>query len=309
MNGYDSNVTQMRENNPAASTILDGAMGTELARRGIDTGLPLWSANALLSAPQSVYQIHRDYLLAGAQVITTDTFRTNTRTLLRAGLYPRMQELVHVAVALARQAVNETTQETGRARATIAGSLAPVEDCYSPWLTPADEEVLFAEHTELAGHLQRAGCDVLLVETMNTVREAAMAARAAASTGLPVWVSFMLGPDNRLLSGEGLEEALRAVMAYGPQAVLVNCLPVAQVGSALQALRRALPPGVRMGAYANAGHVEEAGWSMAHGVSPEAYAQAVLGWRQLGAQIIGGCCGTTPDHIAAVWRLEMINHR
>jgi S-methylmethionine-dependent homocysteine/selenocysteine methylase len=299
MNGYDSNVTQMRENNPAASTILDGAMGTELARRGVDTGLPLWSANALLNAPQTVCQIHRDYLLAGAQVLTTNTFRTNTRTLLRAGLYQRMQELVHVAVALARQAA----QETSRASAIIAGSLAPVEDCYSPWLTPADEEVLFAEHAELAGHLQRAGCDVLLVETMNTVREAAMAVRAAAATGLPVWVSFMLGPDNRLLSGEGLEEALRAVMAYRPQAVLVNCLPVAQVGSALEALRRVVPPGVKIGAYANAGHVEEAGWSMAHGVSPEAYAQAALGWRQLGAQIIGGCCGTTPDHIAAVWRL------
>ena len=269
-------MNELDESNREACVILDGAMGTELARRGVDTGLPLWSANALLSARQIVRQIHQDYLRAGAQVITTDTFRTNRRTLARAGLYEQMSELTHLAVALAlaRQAVDEVALERGHVRALIAGSIAPVEDCYSPWLTPQDETELLAEHTELAQHLYAAGCNLLLIETMNTVREAVAATRAAEDTGLPVWVSFMLGPDNHLLSGETLKEALHGVISHHPQAVLVNCLPVAQVPSTLDELRRNLPSDVLVGAYANAGHVEEAGWSMAHGVTPVAYGRA-----------------------------------
>lgn len=305
INRYDGRVNDLDESNREAYVILDGAMGTELARRGVTTGLPLWSANALLNAPHIVRQIHQDYLRAGAQVITTNTFRTNTRTLARAGLYEHMRELTHLAVALAREAVDEA-QKTRRVRALIAGSMAPVEDCYSPWLTPRDETELLAEHTELAQHLHAAGCDLLLIETMNTVREAVAATRAAEATGLPVWVSFMLGPDNHLLSGETLKEALQGVMVYHPQAVLLNCLPVAQVPSALNQLRQGVPADVRVGAYANAGHVEEAGWSMAHGVTPAAYAQAAGLWRRMGARILGGCCGTTPEHIAALTeRLEI----
>ena len=300
INRYDGRVNELDESNCEACVIHDGAMGTELTRRGVDTGLPLWSANALLSAPHIVRQIHQDYLHAGAQVITTDTFRTNTRTLERAGLYEQMSELTHLAVALARQAVDEVALEPGHVRALIAGSMAPVEDCYSPWLTPQSETELLAEHTELAQHLYAAGCDLLLIETMNTVREAVAATRAAEATGLPVWVSFMLGPDNHLLSGETLKEALHEVMAYHPQAVLVNCIPVAQVPLALDELRQEIPSDVLVGAYANAGHVEEEGWSMEHGVTPVAYAQAASGWRRMGARILGGCCGTTPEHIAAL---------
>jgi S-methylmethionine-dependent homocysteine/selenocysteine methylase len=211
-----------------------------------------------------------------------------------------MGELTHLAAALARRAVDEVAREHGRVRALIAGSMAPVEDCYSPWLTPQDEGVLLAEHTELAQHLQDARCDLLLIETMNTVREAVAATRAAQATGLPVWVSFMLRPDNHLLSGETLQEALRAVMVYHPQAVLVNCIPVAQVASALRELQRSVPSDLLVGAYANAGHVGDAGWSVEHGVTPVAYAQAASGWRRMGARILGGCCGTTPAHIAAI---------
>jgi homocysteine S-methyltransferase len=298
--GYDGCVKTLNASDHDVVIFLDGAMGTVLERRGVDTGLPLWSANALLSAPEVVYQIHRDYLHAGAQVITTDTFRTNTRTLVRAGVYERMGELTRLAVALAHRAVDEVARECGCERALVAGSMAPVEDCYSPWLTPRDAGELLAEHTELARHLYDAGCDLLLIETMNTVREAVAATRAAQVTGLPVWVSFILGPDNHLLSGETLAEALRAVMAYQPQAVLVNCIPVAQMSSALIELQQSAPPDLLVGAYANAGHVGDAGWSMEHGVTPVAYAQAVSSWRHIGARILGGCCGTTPEHIAAM---------
>jgi S-methylmethionine-dependent homocysteine/selenocysteine methylase len=277
-----------------ALTILDGAMGAELARRGVDIGLPLWSANALLTAPHVVQQIHADYAAAGATVLTANTFRTNARTLERAGLSGQSRELTFKAVTLARQVA-------ARLGIRVAGSMAPVEDCYSPWLIPQDEAVLLREHSELAHDLADAGCDLLLIETMNTVREAAAAAQAARATGLPVWVSFILGPDHHLLSGEPLREAIQAVLPFKPQAVLLNCLPVAQVADALALLRTLVTDAsVVIGAYANAGHVEDGNWSLAHGVTPDDYAQAAQTWQALGANIIGGCCGTTPAHIRAV---------
>ena len=290
----------------AGVLILDGAMGTELARQGADTGLPLWSANALLNAPDLVRQIHRQYIEAGAQVITTNTFRTNVRTLARAGMRGQVTELTCRAVTLAREAIAEASalaKHRPSPPILVAGSIAPVEDCYSPELVPLDEGLLLQEHGELARNLAQAGCDLLLIETMNTVLEASAATHAAAATGLPVWVSLMLGPDNHLLGGESLSDALLVVLPYRPQALLLNCLPVSQVTSALTLLSRILREMAHApvyGAYANAGHVGPAGWSMDHGVTPHEYTCAAREWAAMGAGIIGGCCGTTPEHIRAL---------
>lgn len=277
--------------------LLDGAMGTELERRGVDTALPLWSAAALDTAPQVVQQIHLDHIRAGAQVITANTFRTNLRALQKAGLAHRMRELTFRAVALARAAI----AESGNAQVRLAGSIAPVEDCYSPELVPTEEE-LQTEHALLARYLAEAGVDLLLIETQNTIREAVAAARAAASTGKPFWVSFVLDNQNRLLSGESLSDAVRAVLPFAPQAILVNCVPTSQVRAAVRLLRHATPREIAIGAYANAGRVDEATgiWTMEGGDSPQAYAEAARAWIAEGATIIGGCCGTTPEHIAAL---------
>jgi homocysteine S-methyltransferase len=282
--------------------ILDGAMGTELTRRGVDTTLPLWSASALDAAPGVVAQIHTDYLAAGAVVLTTNTFRTNARALAKAGVAHRARELTFTAVAVAHAAIRSRgAEERGRRPLPLlAGSMAPVEDCYSPDLVPSDDE-LAVEHGELARNLADAGVDLILAETHNTIREAVAAARAAHATGKPLWVSFTLGPDDHLLSGEALPDAVRAILPFGPQAVLVNCIPVAQVSSALRILRAATPMHIPIGAYGNVGHVDDTvGWTLTDAVTPEAYAEAAREWRDLGATIIGGCCGTTPAHIRAI---------
>ena len=295
--------------------ILDGAMGTELTRRGINTTLPLWSAQALTDAPDIVEQIHRDYIAAGAQVLTANTFRTNVRTMRRAGIDDGGQALTHKAIALAKAACKKEIREwRSEVKAQspipnlqsllIAGSMAPLEDCYSPELVPSDDE-LREEHGALARNLAEAGCDLILVETMNTIREAVIATQSAASTGLPIWVSFTLNAQHDLLSGETLRDAVNAVLPYQPKAVLVNCIPVAQVAGALAVLTD-LPglgkPGRSLvGAYGNVGHVDdEVGWTLTHAVSPAAYAEAAREWQALGATIVGGCCGTMPDHIAAL---------
>jgi len=288
--------------------LLDGATGTELQRRGVDTGLPLWSARALIEAPEVLSAIHADYIAAGADIITTNTFRTQRRTLTRAGIGERTRELTQRAVQIARAAAQRANRQVD-----VAGSIAPLEDCYSPQLVPPDDE-LQIEHAEMAQQLAEAGCDVLLVETMNTIREAVIAAQCARETGLPVCVSFVVGPGGRppdqidpigrdeqliLLSGESMAEAVAALRPIDPAAIMINCVPLAYSDRALAELRAAYPGPI--GLYANVGHADDqVGWTLTDDVLPAAYAQRAQQWLAQNAVIIGGCCGTTPEHIAAL---------
>ncbi len=280
--------------------LLDGATGTELNRRGVNTDLPLWSARALVDAPAVLRAIHFDYARAGAEILTANTFRTHRRSLARGGLGQRAGELTRQAVALARAAADEG----GGGPRWVAGSLAPLEDCYSPELVPPQPEVE-AEHAEMAAHLAAAGVDLILVETMNTIREAEAATRAALRTGLPVLTSFVCRTDHRLFSGESVTEAVAAIAPLGVAGLLVNCtpsttirLPFAELCAAVQAQAR--PPAIT-GLYANIGHTDAiTGWTNTADVSPLAYAQLAAGWLAQGARLIGGCCGTTPAHIAAL---------
>ena len=253
--------------------------------------------------------VQADYVTAGADILTTNTFRTHRRTLERAGVASRARELTQLAVQIAREAAQPAERLV-----FVAGSMSPLEDCYSPQLVPSDEE-LRREHAEMARDLADAGCDVLWVETMNTVREAVIAAQCARETGLPVCVSFVVGPDglppdlitagrgptNRLLllSGESIDDAVKAVQPIEPAAILVNCVPLAFSDQALAELREAHSGPI--GLYANVGHADDvAGWTLTDDVLPQAYAQHAQRWLEQGARIIGGCCGTTPAHIAAL---------
>jgi S-methylmethionine-dependent homocysteine/selenocysteine methylase len=283
--------------------VLDAAMGSDLDRRGLPTTLPLWSAVGLLERPDLVSQIHLENLLAGADVITTDTFRTTARTLRKAGLDP---ELAPVLDTLAVRLAVEARTEAGQPEAWIAGSIAPLEDCYLPTFeTPPD--IALAEHRAQAGNLAAAGVDLIMVETMPTAAEAEIALQAAIETGWPATVGFVCAmPDHgepvRLLSGETLSDAVARVSPLGPAAIFVNCAAPLVITAALRDLREltALP----VGAYANVGHVDdERGWSPDGGITGERYVEHAVEWIALGARVVGGCCGTHPVHTAALRRL------
>jgi len=277
--------------------VLDGATGTELERRGLRTPPPLWSAHALLDDPETVHRVHADYAAAGAELLTANTFRTQRRTLSQAGLGDRAAELTTLAVSLARRAAGS--------RSAVLGSSPPLEDCFSPERVP-DDDVLAREHGEHAHNLAAAGADAVLVETMNTVREAAAAARAARTAGLPVLVSFTCWRGARLLSGEPLDTAIEAVRDSDPIAVLVNCLPPANLGACLPALAGSRLP---FGVYPNLGAPVDRPDDAAVAARTDDHTPAELAgrareWLAAGARIVGGCCGTTPDHVAALTQLE-----
>ena len=284
--------------------ILDGAMGTELRRRGVDIGLPLWSANALISHPEIVSRIHLDYLEAGADIITTNTFRTTPRSFRNARLPDRSEALTVLAVRLAREAAAEFPDRS----VLVAGSIAPLEDCYRPDLVPSVRE-LMEEHREHAARLAHEGVDFLLLETMNTVREAVAACTAALETGMEVVVSFICRPDGALYGGESLETAVSAIAPLGPSAFSLNCISPRYLGTILRHLRdlTALPIAV----YGNVGEPgkEQQEERLVRDVDEAAYADHAASWIRTGAVIVGGCCGTTPGYIQALRKRTPQRHR
>ncbi|MBX2991286.1 MAG: homocysteine S-methyltransferase family protein [Bacteroidetes bacterium] len=278
--------------------ILSGAMGTELERRGIDIGLPLWSANALVHHPEVGLQIHKDYIQAGADIIVTNTFRTNQRVFKNANLPDHSLELTTKAVQLARQA-RDTFPDR---EILIAGCIAPVEDCYHPELVPNENDLL-AEHTELAGRLAELGVDFFLVETMTTIREAYAACKAAKATGKEVVVSFTCKKDGTLYGGEQLTDAIKAIAELQPTMFSLNCISpryltplIHQLKSVIGNLQSPIPFAV----YGNIGKPEVREGAMARDVDEKEYARFALEWRNLGASVIGGCCGTTPEYIRRI---------
>lgn len=269
--------------------ILDGATGTELARRGVDITGPSWTAAAITEYPSVLTQIHSDYVTAGAEIITANTFRTHARNLGAIGQAGRSRELTKQAVQIARAAAG--------GRAYVAGSAAPLGDCYTPGETP-DELLLLGEHRQHAENLAQAGVDLILVETQVTLREAVAAARAAVETGLPVFASYVCRGDGRLFSGESLNEGLQALQEWSPTALLVNCVPAEEIEGLLPTLKKFAPQHL-IGAYANTGRLHADGtWSNTAAVEPAVYAELAARWVSEGLSVVGGCCGTTPAHIS-----------
>jgi S-methylmethionine-dependent homocysteine/selenocysteine methylase len=278
--------------------LLDGAVGTELERRGCACPAPLWSARALIEAPDLVRDIHRDYVAAGAAIIVANTFRTSPRALHAAGLDAAGPTLVERAVALARAA---TTTEAPAAAAgppvLVAASIGPAADCYDP-SAAGDEATLRAEHARLADWIAAADPDLAWIETIGTVREVCAATQACRDRALPFVISLIVNEAGDLLGGEPLADAIAIIEAADPLAVGLNCIPPRGLTTLLPRLRkRTARPLV---AY---GHINDdrplPGWSYAQALDPPAYAAETRRWAAGGAALIGGCCGTTPAHIQA----------
>ncbi|MBX3269023.1 MAG: homocysteine S-methyltransferase family protein [Sandaracinaceae bacterium] len=265
-------------------TVLDGPLGTELARRGASTALPRWSASALTEAPALVAAIHRDYAAAGATVHTANTFRASPRA-YGAGWVRAARD----AVALARGAVPRAHR--------VAGSLAPLADCYRPDLSPGGGPAVEREHGRLAEVLADAGCDLLLCETFPCADEALAAVRAARATRLETWLALSAGYDATLMSPAAMADAARRAVDLGVAAVLVNCTPSARTRAYVEAIADA---GVPFGAYANGGVANDEDGFTPRPDTPEAYAAHARAWVAAGATIVGGCCGTGPAHVAAL---------
>lgn len=293
------------------AVVLDGGVATEILRRGV-----YWRSHGIEQRPEVVRQVHADYLAAGADVLRTNTFQLNRRAYLNLfhglehmrrigprGLEQKANQLVRRAVELAREARRVSGRESDGV--AIAGVVSPLEHCFRPDLSPPLDQCR-AEHREIVDELKSAGADFILLESMNRIAEAQAACEAARASGLPVWVSFVVRENARLLSNEPLELALEGIEPLGVDVVLVNCAPLEDIAAALRELaRRRRGP---IGAYAHIGRYDPPSWKFGFyprftstdSVSPARYLEAAREWRKIGAQVIGGCCGTTPEHVRAL---------
>jgi 5-methyltetrahydrofolate--homocysteine methyltransferase len=274
--------------------ILDGATGTELRRRGAPWGDPTWSALAGHTRQDLLFAIHCDYIAAGAEVITTNTFGA-TRFVLEAANHGAQFGVINrAALAAAKEA---------RKRSDAAVAIAASISCLPPrfnaaaYPDPVDERAAYGELAEL---FAAEGADLIALEMLQDTRHAALACEAARACGLPFWlgVSCRLGPDGKTLVAfdypdTRLEQVLDALLPYAPTVVNLMHSPPSAIAGAVELVRERWDGFIGVYPEIRSERSNEA-------LAPSAFAALAVQWIDLGARVIGGCCGTTPEHIRAL---------
>jgi homocysteine S-methyltransferase len=277
--------------------LADGAMGTVLYARGIFINRCYDELN--LSDPNLILSIHEDYLQAGAEIIETNTFGANRFRLTRHGLASKVAEINAAGVRLAKQAVAHL-KEKQAGTAYVAGSIGPLGVRLEPLgKTGLDEaRAAFAEQIRA---LADAGADILIIETMPALNEAREALLAAEETAphLPVLVMVTVDDDSNCLDGSSPAQAAALLTEWGAGAIGVNCSTgPATVLTAIEAMRAATD--LPLAAMPNAGMPRAIEGRNIYLCSPEYMASFARKAIAAGAQIVGGCCGTTPNHTRAM---------
>lgn len=290
-----------------AVVLLDGAIGTEIQRRGIAMDRNAWCGAAHMSHPDVVRRIHEDYIRAGAEIVTANTFATSRHVLESAGLGDDFEAINRRAVAVAKEA----RAAAARHPVWVAGSLSsmpPLTDISTTARGPSLED----NYRRQGEILAEAGADLLLLEMMMDREGALPVVRAAARVGLPLWVGFSASvSDSGQVTGfrtqieayaiepEDFGGLVEEILAVGGEVAGVMHSAVADTAPALEVLGRHFS-GPLM-AYAETGRFDAPDWIFEQTMAPEDYAAAAAGWvEQQGVRIVGGCCGTGPEHIAAL---------
>jgi S-methylmethionine-dependent homocysteine/selenocysteine methylase len=293
---------------PRPITVLDGGMGRELMRIGAPFRQPEWSALALLDGPDWVVRAHRNFIDAGAEVITTNSYAVVPFHLGDERFAERGRDLAELSGRLAREAADQ-----GLRPVRVAGSLPPLFGSYRPDLFDAARapSIIDPLVDGLAAHV-----DVWLGETLGSIVEARAVREAIDRAGhgaRELWISYTLDDDHpgTVRSGETVVDAARAAVDLGASTVMFNCCQAETITVAIDATLDELGDAARVGGYANrfvATHTDggEANAQIASfrdDLDPSTYGEFVQDWLARGATVVGGCCGMQPEHIARVAQL------
>ena len=278
----------------AGPILADGAMGTMLFEAGLQFGDPPEAWN--LEQPDRVQAIHRADLEAGSQIILTNTFGGNRFRLGMHNLQAKVPELNRAAVEIAREAAREAG-----GRALVAGDIGPSGGILLPVGEMQFVEAV-AGFAEQAAALVAGGADVIWIETMSDLEEvrAAIEGVRQASPRLPIIASMTFDTRGHTMMGVTPEEAVRALSGWGAAAVGGNCGNGPDEILAVVQKMRAAAPGVVLVAKANAGLPELQNGRAVYRAGPKVMADYALAVSAAGADIIGACCGSTPDHVRAM---------
>ncbi|SFM98878.1 Homocysteine/selenocysteine methylase (S-methylmethionine-dependent) [Formivibrio citricus] len=291
-----------------AITILDGGTGRELKRIGAPFRQPEWSALALIKAPEYVAQAHRNFIEAGADIITTNSYAVVPFHIGEERFASDGRRLIEIAGQLARQAADAAPHPV-----RVAGSLPPVFGSYRADLFDAGrvQDILSVLVQGLRPYI-----DHWQAETLSSIAEAQAVRTAIGNDGKPLWISFTLDDEDanpatpRLRSGETVADAVRAVAALGAAAILFNCSQPEVMAAAVATARQTLAEigaDLQIGVYANAFPPQrkdaEANADLDEiraDLTAPGYLKFAQDWVACGASIVGGCCGIGPEHIAAL---------
>ena len=279
--------------------ILDGGMGQELLARSEREVTTMWSADIMLHEPNLVADLHYDFIQAGAQIITLNTYTATPQRLQLNNASDKLETLHALAGKAAQDAINRAELKP---KVKIAGCLPPLVASYHPDRSPEYSESL--ETYRQLVTLQAPYSDLYICETMSSINEAKAACTAAKESGKPVWLAFSVCDDNptQLRGGDALVDAIAELVPEYTDTVLLNC-------SRPEAIEQALPYLIgkveQIGVYANGftsitslypGTTVKS-LTTRQDLDPQEYTQHALFWAQQGVTIIGGCCEIGPAHI------------
>ena len=280
--------------NAGQVVLLDGATGTELQRRGAPMDPTAWSGAAHMEHEHMLAQVHLDYIRAGSRVITANTFATSRMILKRIGLRDQFEAINQSAVDAALRARDDSGVDV-----CIAGSVSHMVPRADTHDAPSQDEIADA-YGELAQFLTTAGCELLLLEMMFRPARIKPAMDAVAETGLPVWCGFSArrASDGRVLSFAHDEEipfdriaSMAADRGFAAAGIMHSESEV--TGDALAILQKHFSGPLT--AYPDSGHMKMPEWQFQEIIEPEILADFAAGWRQMGVQVLGGCCGFGPE--------------
>jgi 5-methyltetrahydrofolate--homocysteine methyltransferase len=270
--------------------IADGATGTMLMTAGLPAGAApeLWN----VERPDQVLALYRAYLEAGSQIILTNTFGGSRRKLAKTELAERTHELNLAAARLARQAAN--------GKAYVAGDIGPTGELMAP-MGPLTDELALEVFSEQASALVEGGVDAIWVESMSDLAEARAAVIAARQvTELPVFCSFSFGRKARTMMGVTPKQAILELWPLGLSAIGANCGDgLDMIPEVLAQMRQALPEATLI-AKPNAGLPKLVDGQTVYEMEPAEFAKRMAEFIDLGAQIVGSCCGSSPAFISAL---------
>jgi len=271
----------------------DGAFGTMLMRRGLRQGSSPETVN--LQAPELLEEVSSLYLEAGAEIVTTNSFGGSSLRLRHFQLEGEMERIDRVAVEAARKAVGD--------RAYVSGSVGPTARLLKPFGDTGPEEIYESFRAQIEV-LLGCGADLVCIETMTDVAEAELAVRAAKDirATVPVMASVTFEKNSRgfrTLMGTTIEDTARRLRQAGADIVGSNC---GHGSDAMLAIAREFVQhaGIPVAIQSNAGLPVQSGDGLAYPETPEFFSGKAAEMLRLGVQIVGGCCGTTPEHIRAV---------
>ena len=275
------------------TVLMDGGMGSEFDRRGLTTR-ETWSGGPMLSHPELVRDIHQEYIEAGAEVIITNTFSTGRDVLEAAGLEDKISKANEQGIEAATRARRNAGAEDATVIAASVSTMSPKERAD----VPVAYETALATYREQLGILAKGGPDVAAGEMLIRISDALAVIDAAEELGLPVWIGLSLARDRDELylgiqdkhGGETLQDAMDAIKDRDIAAVFIMHTLVDDTGPGLEIVKKNWSG--TFGAYSH--------FARHSPLDPQQYIEYAKGWREQGARIIGGCCGTRPDHIRAL---------